>query len=298
LQFSLTAWAACAPGLHEPQAWLAWARQPHVPTRQGLDSDVPALVELPAMARRRLSPLGRMAVQAAWWCQDAPMGGANQAMEPSHRDATYPVVFASRHGDTQRTLELQDALAAGQAMSPTAFGLSVHNAISAQYSIARGDRGNYIAVAAGAASAAAGLLEATSLLADGAPEVLLVCHEEGVPLPYDRYVDRAESTGPSMAWAWAWRLGAASAAPAGAARFTLSLAPADDLGQQPPSPDPRSAPCAVLPLGLDLLRYALTDEACWTREVDGQRWTLRRQGGPATASRDPVSRAVAAGAMA
>jgi hypothetical protein len=266
--------------------------------RQGLDSDVPALVELPAMARRRLSPLGRMAVQAAWWCQDAPVEGASQALEPAHRDATYPVVFASRHGDTQRTLELQDALAAGQAMSPTAFGLSVHNAISAQYSIARGDRGNYIAVAAGAASAAAGLLEATSLLADGAPEVLLVCHEEGVPLPYDRYVDRAESTGPAMAWAWAWRLGVASTAPAGAARFTLSLAPADDPGQQPPSPDPRSAPCAVLPFGLDLLRYALTDEACWTREVDGQRWTLRRQGGPAAASRDPVSRAIAAGAMA
>ncbi|MGJ4749106.1 beta-ketoacyl synthase chain length factor, partial [Leptospira sp. SA-E8] len=69
MQFSLTAWAACAPGLHQPQDWLAWARQPLVPLRLGRDGDVPALPEMPAMARRRLSPLGRMAVQAAWWCQ-------------------------------------------------------------------------------------------------------------------------------------------------------------------------------------------------------------------------------------
>lgn len=297
MHFSLTAWAACAPGLREPQAWLAWARQPHVPLRQGLDSDLPALTELPAMARRRLSPLGRMAVQAAWWCQEAPVGGASQAMESSQRDATCPVVFASRHGDTQRTLELQDALAAGQAMSPTAFGLSVHNAISAQYSIARGDRDNYIAVAAGVASAAAGLLEALSLLADGAPEVLLVCHEEGVPLPYDRYVDPAESPGPAMAWAWAWRLNSASSASAQALRFTLSLSHAEGLGQATASACAAPASTTLLPFGLDLLRFVLTDETQWTREVDGLSWRLRRDPGTVAASQAPAQGPVASGGV-
>lgn len=294
MQFSLTAWAACAPGLREPQAWLAWARQPHVPLRQGLDSDLPALAELPAMARRRLSPLGRMAVQAAWWCQDAPAWPGQATQAPGNMAC--PVVFASRHGDTQRTLELQDALAAGQAMSPTAFGLSVHNAISAQYSIARSDRGNYIAVAAGVASAAAGLIEAMGLLADGAREVLLICHDEGVPLPYDRYVDPAESPGPAMAWAWAWRLSNVSSAPAQAARFTLSLAATDGLGPRPSSPS--ASPSTLLPFGLDLLRYALTDEACWTREVDGRCWTLRRQGAQTAASQHPMPRAMQTGAVA
>ncbi len=267
MHFSLTAWAACAPGLHQHEDWLAWASQPHAPRRLGRDGDVPAVPEMPAMTRRRLSPLGRTAVQAAWWCQDAV-----DTTGDAPGGTGCPVIFASRYGDVQRTLQLQDELASGQALSPTAFGLSVHNAISAQYSIARGDRGNYIAIAAGAASAAAGLLEAGSLLADGAREVLLVCHEEGVPAPYDRYVDPAESTDPSMAWAWAWRIAATDASDA---QFTLTLGDAD--AGTATSAAPTAAP--ALPFGLDLLRFVLSGEPHWSRDIDGQSWTLQRQSG-------------------
>lgn len=279
LHFHLSAWAACAPGLHQTQDWQAWARQPRLPLRQGLDSDLPALPEMAAMARRRLSPLGRMAVQAAWWCARSADGPADKTIDPQTPGMPQvPVIFASCYGDAQRTLELQDLLASGEAMSPTAFGLSVHNAIGAQYSIARGDRANYIAVAAGPCSAAAGLVEAASLLADGAPEVMLVCHEEGVPPPYDRYTDPVESPTPAMAWAWAWRLTAAEGADP--ARFRLSLLDIEaDAHLSTGTPE--------LPFGLDLLRFVLLalddttagrdDAPTWRRREGAQLWQLDHQ---------------------
>jgi hypothetical protein len=81
-----------------------------------------------------------------------------------------PLVFASRHGDVARSMDLLGALASDQPLSPTGFGLSVHNAIAALYSIARGHRGNYLALAAGQATVEAACLEAAGLLADGARE--------------------------------------------------------------------------------------------------------------------------------
>jgi hypothetical protein len=57
-------------------------------------------------------------------------------------DSDVPLVFASRHGDVARSMDLLGALVSDQPLSPTGFGLSVHNAIAALYSIARGHRGN------------------------------------------------------------------------------------------------------------------------------------------------------------
>lgn len=72
------------------------------------------------MQRRRIERLGRMAIQTACWCQEAEESGV-------------PLVFASRHGDVARSMELLEALAADEPPSPTTFGLSVHNAIAALY---------------------------------------------------------------------------------------------------------------------------------------------------------------------
>ena len=134
-QFSLLGWSAFAAGLESPDDWLAWSRQPTLP--DGLAT--PALSEMPAMQRRRLEPLGRMALQVAWRCEPAP-------------PADLPMVFASRHGDIRRTFGMLEGLARDEPLSPTHFGLSTHNAIAAQYSITRGLTGNYSAVSAGVAS--------------------------------------------------------------------------------------------------------------------------------------------------
>ena len=150
IQFTIAEWAAWAPGLETADAWRVWARQPFPPHGQG----TPALGEVPAMQRRRIDRLGRMAIQTAYWCQRAEAEGI-------------PFVFASRHGDVACSVELLESLSRRETLSPTSFGLSVHNAIAALYSIVRGERGNYLALAAGHATPEAALVEAAGLLGDG-----------------------------------------------------------------------------------------------------------------------------------
>ncbi len=189
LELSVMGWSAWAPGLASREAWQAWSQAPSLPE----GDKVPALAEVPALQRRRIEPLGRMAIQAAYWCQE-------QAQD-------FPLVFASRHGDVQGSLRLLESLVQDEPLSPTGFGLSVHNAIAALYSIIRSQHGNYVAIAGGRFNAAVALVEAAGLLADGAPEVMVVCYEDHLPAIYDSYADA-----PTAAYAWCWRIARAGTA--------------------------------------------------------------------------------------
>lgn len=167
-------WAAWAPGLDTPQAWPDWLRDPR--PLAGGEPAAPALAEVPALVRRRIDPLGRMALQVAYWAQ--------QDLDPEQVQAM-PLVFASRWGELARSVEQLQALAAEQALSPTAFSHSVHNAVAALYSIQRGIRARIAAVAAGAHSAEAGWLEVLGLLASGEHEsALLVVYDAALPSAY------------------------------------------------------------------------------------------------------------------
>ncbi len=241
LEFSINSWAAFAPGLGTPELWQAWAAQPFLPLGPGQ----PELPDVPAMARRRLGQLGRSVLQVAFQTHDDQLG--------------LPVVLGSRYGDAARSLELLAELAREQPLSPTAFGLSVHNAIGALYSIQRGDRGNYVSLAAGAAGAAACLVEAAGLLADGAPEVLVVCYDAPLPGDYAGFADE-----PAALYAWAWRVGAPRP---GQPRYTLDCRPA---ASAPASP--------ALPLSLDVLRFFLSGDAVLQQAADGRAWTWCRHG--------------------
>lgn len=190
--------------------------------------------------RRRLTRLGRMALQSSWGCQ--------------HDELGMPMVFASRYGDVGRSLDLLDELAREGVVSPTGFSLSVHNAIAAMYSIGRSDRNNSICVSAGRSSAAAGLVEAAGLLADGAPEVLLVCYDEALPADYAVFQDDQPCI-----WAWAWRL---SQPTTGSRTLSLGVS-ASDLSE---------SPVAALPASLDVMRFFLADQASLVQHFDGRRW--------------------------
>lgn len=240
VRFAIEDWAACAPGLHTPAEWRDWAREPWTP-EGALEAK---LEEMPPMQRRRVNALGRAAAQAAWNCH-----------VPGH--AT-PVVFASGYGDAQRCLQMLREFAATGAASPTDFTLSVHNAIGAMYSIARGDGASYTSIAAGAASGAAGLIEAASLLADGAESVLLVCYEAPLPGEYADFHREAPSP-----YAWAWRV---TAAPPGAPYLELTWSAAG--GEAPAAPD--------LPFGLQALHFALSGAERASACRDGTRWTWSR----------------------
>lgn len=248
IEFTVADWAAWAPGLHAREAWHAWAVAPFAPA----GDDTPALPEVPAMQRRRIERLGRMAVQAAWWCSQAEATGV-------------PLVFASRHGDVQRSFELLEQLARGEPMSPTHFGLSVHNAIAALYSIVRGERGNYLALAAGRATAEAALVEAAGLLADGAPEMLVVVYDASPPTVYADFLDE-----PDPYYAWSWRVRRSGDGQ------RLSLGWAEAAADEPPA-GLGGALAPALPAGLDVLRFLLAGDATREHQADGLVWTWRRE---------------------
>ncbi|MEN5092762.1 beta-ketoacyl synthase chain length factor [Pseudomonas protegens] len=172
IKFNIAQWRAWAPGLESVDAWQAWSRQPALPESSDAAPDVSFL---PAMQRRRLSRLARMAFSVGW-----PLAEGLEQL---------PLVFISRHGETPRTFEILSDLAAEQPLSPTQFSLSVHNAVIGLWSIMRGETSEMTALAAAGDGLEHGLLEAATLLADGAPHVLLVITEEQPPEAYASWID-------------------------------------------------------------------------------------------------------------
>lgn len=181
VQFSVAAHAAWAPNLVTNQAWLDWAKAPFV--IQG--ENEPGVVEMPAMLRRRAGFLGKMALEVAYHC----LGKENNT----------PTIFCSRHGDVSRAMELLISVVKNEPLSPTNFGLAVHNATAGLFSIARKDQANHLALSAGQCTIEHGVIEACSLLADGAEEVLLVSFDNCLPAPFSPYEDCEEQP---HAWAW------------------------------------------------------------------------------------------------
>jgi hypothetical protein len=117
------------------------------------------------LMRRRLSTLSKMALKVAHDC--AAEGRAVR------------LVFASRHGELRRTTGILDDIVAGEPVSPTAFSLSVLNAMAGVHSIARRDRSPSTAISAGAQTLGYALLEAhAQYAADPSTPVLVVYADE------------------------------------------------------------------------------------------------------------------------
>ena len=172
MAFRVEQWRAWAPGLNCQQDWHDWAQAPST-VAEGAQQ--PECLSLPPMQRRRLSRLARMTMEVA-----SPL---------CSEDEQLPFVFGSRHGETTRTLNLLHDVAGEQPLSPTHFGLSVHNAIAGQWSLLRGQRGESVAIAGEADTFEHALLEAAAMLTDGAPSVLAVIAEEVPPAAYDGWIN-------------------------------------------------------------------------------------------------------------
>jgi hypothetical protein len=147
--------------------WTEWDAHPQ---RVGAppSSD---LAFIDPLLRRRLSPMARMSLKVAHDCvQDR---------------ASIRMVYASRHGELNRTTEMLQDLAAGESVSPASFSMSVLNASAGLFSIARKDMAPATAISAGGESFGFGLLEACLQLASNPDEpVLLVYADEPVPEVY------------------------------------------------------------------------------------------------------------------
>ena len=122
----------------------------------------------------------------------------------------------------------------------------MHNAVAALYSIAQCHTDNTVVVAAGRATVAAALTEAAALLADGAPEVLVVCYEAPLPDDYASFQDEQ-----CVEYAWAWRVARPiSSADVASKQLTVRL----DVG---PATQAMAAETADWPAGLLVLRHML-----------------------------------------
>ena len=166
IKFNVESWAAWAPGLSTEGDWQQWFTG-----QQSLDeSSKPNIKYIPPILRRRLSYLGK---------------GVGAALNEAAGDACYPTIFCSRHGDLQQTLAMLQELAAEQPLSPTAFSLSVHNAIAGVLSIGRKNTSNFTALAAGEDGVWHAILESVAQLqTSGSDKVLCVIYDAPVPELY------------------------------------------------------------------------------------------------------------------
>jgi len=171
IQFDIDQWQAWAPGLASADDWAIWARDPCDPSGSDAQPDVSFL---PSMQRRRLSRLARMVFAVA-----APLAAGQPAM---------PLVYASRHGETARTFAILNDLASDEPLSPTQFSLSVHNAIIGLWSIQQNDPSEMTALAAEGDGLEHAVLEASLLLGEGAPAVLVVIAEDQTPAVYAPWI--------------------------------------------------------------------------------------------------------------
>lgn len=114
-QFYMDSWQAWLPGIDEHEGdWQGFFQGRWQASEAKADVSF-----LPAMQRRRLSPLARAVAYVLH--HNASTQGA--------------MVFCTRYGEVERTDGILRDIATEQEVSPTAFGLSVFNAIAGQISI-------------------------------------------------------------------------------------------------------------------------------------------------------------------
>ncbi|MGV3708139.1 MAG: beta-ketoacyl synthase chain length factor [Gemmatimonas sp.] len=171
VNFSFRNLHAWAPNAASAEEWAEWSEG----LRQLGNSGEPALSQMPPILRRHAGKLGKLACSPAY---DSLAGSAD-----------VPTVFSARYGEVSRSVDLLTSLAGSEELSPTVFGLSVHNATPGLFSMARKDTANSISIAAGHDSAEIAIIEACGLLADGVAEVLVVAADSPLPEVYEGFAD-------------------------------------------------------------------------------------------------------------
>ncbi|MEX1036429.1 MAG: beta-ketoacyl synthase chain length factor [Sneathiella sp.] len=239
VSFAVQRWVAWAPELNSPAAWQDWARgDADIPDTD----DAPDVRDLPAGLRRRLSRIGKIALRVAMdvGTQENPR-----------------VVFSSRNGNVTQMLSLLQSLSVEEPVSPTGFGMSVHNSLAGMLSIVSRNRESHTAIAAGGESLCLGVIEALTWLREdpSTPVLLLHCDEK---LP-DFYAPFQEAATPVCALALL--LSSADEADDGAFSFGF-----DGTATRARPGDPLES----------FIRFLLREETVWSWSgVEGDWWCRR-----------------------
>lgn len=134
---------------------------------------------VPAIQRRRLSPFAKMALSSA--------------QHASAQQAHLPIVFSSRHGDLHKTTQLLNAVTEGEELSPTGFGLSVHNAVAGLFSILTGNQQAINSISGGQDSIMSALVDALANLDSQQHKTCLLVHcDQALPALYSQYSDERQ----------------------------------------------------------------------------------------------------------
>ncbi len=170
LEIKISDWQAIAPGLSSNEDWALWARSGQ------RDAAPPSCDLVPLNLRRRMSLPSKYAVHIA--------------LSLASRHQVDYAIFASRHGELQRTYHLLNEILSGEEASPIAFSQSVHNTASGLFTIAAQSNLPVTSLAACEDSFGQGLLEAYARIKTAAGKRLLfVCFDEIVPDVYSAFVD-------------------------------------------------------------------------------------------------------------
>ncbi|MFP8844759.1 beta-ketoacyl synthase chain length factor [Shewanella baltica] len=179
LTFSILSWGAWAPQYQHPQSWQTWCKNSaelNLDTPKS-DTIAPALKHVPAMQRRRFSRLTKMMLEVSFQCD----------MPPNCRS-----IFASRHGELQRTIGLLEDIIAKQPLSPLGFSQSVHNTASGIFGIVAANTAPSTSVAAGTETLSQAMVEAFAQLHQSPEPLLLVFGDDPVPPVYDEFTQEFE----------------------------------------------------------------------------------------------------------
>lgn len=231
--FDIVEWQASSSRLAGHDAWRQWSANASFFESQ--PDYKPELAFLPAMQRRRLGKAARLVCDAAW-------NLAEQYPESA-------LVFASHDGELNRSFELWLELMKTHTVSPTSFGLSVHNAQVGQWSMLRKDMRENTALAVGSDGLETALAEAYALMQDGGDKVLLVLADDPLAEEYALEAERAP-----MPYALAMVLQPGQ-------QYRLSLS----CGEQAEENSPYWG-------ALDWIRFMLSDRHEETRYYDQRRW--------------------------
>lgn len=166
--FDIAAWHAVSSRLPTEDDWRAWAAGRL--RAEDLPETKPEVPFLPAMQRRRLGLPARLLFQAAHAVAD----GRGHC----------PMVLASHDGEINRSFELWLQLLREGSVSPTSFGLSVHNATAGQWSMHQGDMSECTTLAVREDGLETAVLEAAGMLAEGAERVLVVLADDPLSAEY------------------------------------------------------------------------------------------------------------------
>lgn len=176
IRFTVSRWAAWAPGRETRAAWYQWAGN-----EMADDDNAAPPQALPMMLRRRLSPFGQRLVNVINSCA--------VGLPPSR------YVLSTRHGELSRALSVLADVEAETFPSPTDFSMSIHHALLGLLSIYSDNRLGHTALSAGCSSFGAGLLEAAMCVAERPNEPVIMVHaDDRLPETYAafREADDAE----------------------------------------------------------------------------------------------------------